>query len=419
MTAARRLALFAGAAGLALTIGGSPAGAAGTPGAAAEGYGVFVDAHLLAGNVPVTVGPIAWAAQDSPPGAAQPATANVASAGPAPADGSLVNHIGALTTSATATAAPAATATAQTADVSLLKQAGVPLVSADLVKAQANADCAADPNGNGTQFVNLVVGGTPIANTPAPNTVIDLTIAKVVLNEQHPANDGRGIVVNAIHVISTTAGTALFQGDIVVSHAMATVNCTNGAGTTGGSSVLPITKSVTPSTVAPGGQVAYTATITNKATADCLVTEAIDHLPVGFSPVSTAGDLGTAFTTRTRPNGALDLVFGQGTTIAQNKTATQTFVVKVGAGVAPGTYFNDVEVFCANLGDFVKGLDAPVEVQAVPATTTSTAQTATAAARTPGELPATGANTRWLLVGAALTMVAGLAGRLLRRASRR
>jgi uncharacterized repeat protein (TIGR01451 family) len=384
------------------------------PGAAAEGYGLLVDAHLLAGNVPLQQGPLAWAAQDYPPGAAQPATANVLGAGPQPADGSVVNHVGVMDSTASATNTPKAVGVAEAAQVSLLNQAGVPLISADLVRSQANADCSTDPNATGTTFVNLSVGGTPVGNTPAPNTVIDLVVAKVIINEQHPAADGRGIVVNAIHVISTTTGSPLFLGDIIVSHAMATVSCTNGAGTTGSSSILPITKTVTPNVVNPGAQVTYTATFTNKSTDDCLVNEAIDHLPPGFTLVSTAGDLGTAASTRDRPGGAVDIVVAGGSTIAHGKSATQTFVVKVGDKVAPGVFFNDVELLCANIGDFVKGLDAPVQVVAVPAPTPPIT-----AAPAPAQLPETGADTRGLALGAAIALVAALAGRTLRRTAHR
>lgn len=371
---------------LALATGGL-AQASTAPGAAADAYGVLVDAKLLAQNVPVVVGPISQASQEYPPGAAQPSAAQVASIGPVPADGSLIKHIGAVTALAGATGMPQARAQAETADVSLLADAkGVPAISADLVRADANSDCTKAPNADGTTFVNLSIGGQPFDGSPPPNTVIDLQLVRVILNEQHPAADGRGIVVNAIHVISTTTGDPLIRGDVVVSHAMSTVSCPNGAGSTGGDNVISITKSVSPETAAPGDALTYAVTLTNKSAEDCLVTRAIDHLPAGFTFVSTSGDLGSALDVsppEARPGGGLELVVGNGKTVAAGKSAHQTFVVKVGEHQAPGVYFNDVELFCANLGDYVKGLDAPVTVTGTPPTTPPTTTPTTPVTRPP------------------------------------
>jgi uncharacterized repeat protein (TIGR01451 family) len=339
--------------------------AATAPGAAAEAYGLMVDVQLLAQNIPVATGEISHASQDYPPGAQAPAEDSVLEAGPIPDDGSLVKHVGVLTAMAGASGQPQGLALAEVADVSLLVQDGAPTITADVVRAMSESDCTKAPNATGTTFVNLSIGGQPIDGTPPPNTVIDLQIAKVILNEQHPASDGRGFVVNAIHVISTTAGDPLLRGDIVVAHAVSTVSCPGGPGSTGGQNEVQITKTVSPETAAPGDTLTYTAKITNKAAQPCLVTKAIDHLPVGFTFVSTSGDLGNALDVsppEARPGGGLDLVLGNGKTIAPNATATQTFVVKVGAQQAPGVYYNDVEVYCANLGNYVKGLDAPVTV---------------------------------------------------------
>jgi uncharacterized repeat protein (TIGR01451 family)/LPXTG-motif cell wall-anchored protein len=289
------------------------------------------------------------------------------------------------------------------------------MITADLVRAQANTDCAVDPNAAGTTFVNLKINGTPVENTPAPNTVYDLTVAKVILNEQHPGFDGRGIVVNAIHVISTTTGDALFRGDVIVSHAMSTVNCPGGPGTTGDSNVVKIVKTVTPNTVAPGDEVTYVTKISNTSSSPCLVTAAVDHLPGGFEFVSTTGDLGSALDRTpppTRPGGGFELYVGAGKTIAAGASATQTFVVKVGANLAAGVYYNNVEIFCANIGDFVKGLDAPVRVtdesepEAQPSESPSAApapEPQPAPSENPGPLPHTGgASPLWMLTGALL-----------------
>lgn len=408
MVKARRVAVLFGFVLVAGAVAATaPAQGAEAVGSGAEGYGLLVDVQLLPSRTPVQAGPVSWSAQDWPPGAPSPATANVVSAGPLPADGSVVNHVGVLTSSASATGVPAAVATAEVHDVSLLKSGDASRVTADVVKAQANSDCSTNPNADGTTFVNLIVDGVPIEGTPEPNTVIDLGVARVILNEQHPASDGRGIVVNAIHVISTTSGDPLLRGDVIVSHAMSTVRCNNGAGSTGAANLVQIVKTVTPSTSEAGGQVTYSATITNNAAEDCLVNRVVDHLPPGFSLVSTAGDLGATATTAPRPGGAIDVSVGNGVTIGAGKSVSQTFVVKVGDSVAPGTYFNDVEVFCANLGDFIKGLDAPVTVTAAKVPASNAVQGATALPSAPRELPKTGGAPPALL--AALALFIGLA----------
>lgn len=329
------------------------------PAASADAYGLLVDVKLLPTHTPLLQGPIARSTQDAPGGAAAPAENQVTKAGPLPADGSLVKHVGVMTTIAGANVAPNAVASAEVVDVQLLGEA----ITADVVRAQANTDCVNSPNATGTTFVNLKVNGTPIDNTPAPNTVIDLQVAKVILNEQRPAFDGRGIVVNAIHVISTTAGDPLFRGDVIVSHAMSTVNCTNGAGSTGSSNVVKLVKEATPTVAQAGTEVTYSAAVTNSSSSACLVNQFIEHLATPFEFVSTSGDFGASLDRQlTRDDGGIDLILGNGTTIAAGGTFKQTFVVKVKEGAAPGVYYNNLEILCANLGDYVKGLDAPVMI---------------------------------------------------------
>ena len=339
------------------------------PGASAEAYGVYVDVRLLAGNIPVQQGPLIRATQDYPPGAAAPAEANLLQAGPIPAAGELVNNIGVVSSLAGATSAPQAVASSQAANVELFSQAGIPLITADLIRAQSNSDCVTDPNDEGTEFVNLRIAGQvdPIEN-PAPNTVITvlpvgLEALKIVINEQHPAADGRGLVVNAIHVYGTDTGDPLFRGDVVIAHAMSTVSCTNGKGSTGGPTPdIFMTKDVTPNTGRPGDTVTYNASVKNNNAKPCIVNVFIDHLPQAFDFVSTSGDLGTEATVAPREGGGVDLKMGNGVTIAPGATAKQKFVLKVRDDAAPGVYFNNLEIFCANLGNFVKGLDAPFEV---------------------------------------------------------
>lgn len=390
------------------------------PASAADAYSLMVEARVVpVVPVPVTVSvpPVARASQVSPP--EQPAAnqAQVLNTGPVPADSALVDRVGVMTSSARATTTPQATAISEAADVNLLGAGTAARIRADVVRAQANADCNAAPNATVT-FFNLSVNGTPITNTPAPNTVIDLGVAKLILNEQRPAFDGRGIVVNAIHVVSTNTGDPLLRGDIVVSHAMSTVNCPNGAGTTGTDSVVKLIKDVTPTSGVTGTQLTYTAKVTNNATEACLVNHVIDHLPVGFEFVSTAGELGTTATTRARPDTGIDVFVGNGVSIPVGGTKTQTFVVKIGKDVKPGVYFNNLEIFCADLGNFVKGLDAPVEVLAAAQTTTTTSSSSTTTtteapavlgrgSQPAGELAETGPMAVLRILGA-LALAAGL-----------
>jgi hypothetical protein len=334
------------------------------PAASADAYGLLVDVQLLPTKTPVRNGPVSRASQDYPVGAAQPAEASFLKVGPLPADGALVEKAGVMTSIAGANAGPLGVASAEVVGVELLGAGtAAPMITADLVRAQANTDCVNNPNATGTTFVNLKINGTPIEYTPAPNTVIDLTVAKVILNEQRPAFDGRGIVVNAIHVISTSTGDALFRGDIIVSHAMSTVSCPNGAGTTGSSNVLKMVKNATPSVATPGTEVTYQAKVTNTSSQACIVNQFIEHLAPAFDFVSTTGDFGTALDrTVARTSGGSDLILGNGKTIPANGTFNQTFVVRVKEGATPGVYYNNLEILCANIGNWVKGLDAPVQV---------------------------------------------------------
>ena len=340
------------------------------PGASADAYGVLVDARLLAGNVPVDVGPLAPASQDYPPGADTPATADILQAGPIPGGGELVQNVGVISSMAGANAQPEAVASSQAANVELLSQAGVPLITADLVRAQSNSNCVDDPNATGTEFVNLRVAGNVLPINPPPNTEIDilpvpgLNVLRIVLNEQHPTADGRGLVVNAIHIYSTTTGDALFRGDLIIAHAMSTVSCPNGKGSTGDpDSDIYMTKDVTPVQGKAGDTVTYNASIKNNSDQPCLVNKFIEHLPQAFELVSTSGALGDEAEVVARQGGGEDVVIKpDDVTIAAGATATQKFVLKVKSDAEPGVYFNNLELFCANLGNWAKGLDAPFQV---------------------------------------------------------
>jgi len=88
------------------------------------------------------------------------------------------------------------------------------LIRATVVKAEANSSAnsgGASSNEAGSQFVGLVVAGTPITVNPAPNTKINLSgLGYVILNEvigPFNATTGTHITVNMIHVVVNTANT--------------------------------------------------------------------------------------------------------------------------------------------------------------------------------------------------------------------
>jgi hypothetical protein len=117
--------------------------------------------------------------------------------------------------------------TADVHDVNLL--AG--LITATEVKAvstTSNDATGLHVSSVGSTFVDLVVGGTAITGTPAPNTVLTLSVGgqvvgTVTLNEQVQSISATkaALTVNMIHVKLTAAipGVATAGTDIIVSHA--------------------------------------------------------------------------------------------------------------------------------------------------------------------------------------------------------
>jgi uncharacterized repeat protein (TIGR01451 family) len=127
-----------------------------------------------------------------------------------PADGSIVSSSTAASDTTGANGATASTSSsyAQVEKACVVKLATSCLVTADLIRAQANSSATASTrssNATGTQLSNVKVGSLPlIVGTPAPNTVIPLLgIGFVVLNEQVP--DGpetghTGLTVRGLHL---------------------------------------------------------------------------------------------------------------------------------------------------------------------------------------------------------------------------
>lgn len=101
------------------------------------------------------------------------------------------------------------------------------VIKAQTVVAMANSasnGATAASNSDGSSLVGLVVNGTPITGSVAPNTRIDLPgIGTVTLNEQSLSGDGvtsSGLKVNMIHVLLKDSLTGLITtGEIIVGSA--------------------------------------------------------------------------------------------------------------------------------------------------------------------------------------------------------
>ncbi len=86
-------------------------------------------------------------------------------------------------------------------------------ITADSVVAQASQVAVAAGTGS-TTIDNLLVNGTPVAITGAPNQIVGIPGGQIVINEQSISSTGTA-VVNAIHV--TVTGVA----DVVIASATA------------------------------------------------------------------------------------------------------------------------------------------------------------------------------------------------------
>jgi uncharacterized repeat protein (TIGR01451 family) len=402
---------------LPLVVGlGAPAHAATAPaGAFAESYGLLVDDTLLEGAVPVNIGPEAPATSSCPP-AGGTKSAQVLDVGDsAVARAQVIND-----TATTDCSKPSSKAVSNIATVDALGAAEPLAIHADAVTAKSETTCTKNPTGN-TDIVNLTIGGQAIdiPNPIPPNTEVNLSPLvgiNIILNEQHPASEGRGLVVNAIHVIANASGAlpiggSVIRGDIIIAHAVSGVVCPNGPGGTNGDLPKPdisFAKDANPDSAKPGDTVTYSATITNQsADKPCEVLKFVDHIAPVFELVSTAGPLGTKFDTPppARSDGGVDAVLRPtGVTIGAKKSVTQTFTVKVKDDAAAGTYYNTMEIFCGPGGNFVSGPLAPVTVTNTPVTP-----------ETPGEAPPpgdtfapTGLNTG--VPALALLLILGAAG---------
>ena len=416
MRSARTAFAALGACAVALLAVGSAAPAyAADPvsGGYANANGIIIDLTVLTavpvpgafGNTPIDPTTFSSASRSCLPNAADDADSllNVPAAPAATADA--VDTLASAKCNASDAVSSAA---AQTAGLKALFNAGVPTITADVIRAQSNSDCTKAPNAAGTQFVGLTIAGQAIPLNPDPNTTIPLPgLGSVIVNEQHPAANGRGLVVNGLHIIGASP---LLRGDIIISHAVSGVVCPNGLGTDRGQLPAPditFAKDANPSIANAGDTVTYTSTVTNTSTADCDVLTYFDHLDPAFDIVSTDGAFGKVFTTPApkRSDGGTEVILKPtGLIIGAGKSVTQTFVVKLKADVKPGTYYNNLELFCAVNGDFASGPLAPVTVPAPVVAPPVVAPPAPA----PEQLPRTGGAP--LVAAAGLLLLLGVAG---------
>jgi uncharacterized repeat protein (TIGR01451 family) len=356
---------------------GSPASAATNPpaGAYADAYGLTVDVTALSGAVPVQVPEQARAASSCPPAGGTKSNSILEIPGDP-----LANVKAAHDTATTDCVAKSSKAESRIVDADALIDTPA-FIHADAITATSTTSCTAAPKGS-LDVVNLVVGGTNITeqfkNGIPPNTkvldpVLSLLGLTVILNEQHPASLGRGLVVNGVHVIASGTGAipiggAVIRGDIIIAHAVSGVVCPGGPGTDNGGLPKPdisFYKGASPSAADPGDTVTYTATITNQSTTPCEVLKFVDHIAPAFTLVSTSGPLGTALEkpAPSRVDGGVDAVLRPtAVVIGAGKSITQLITVTVKDDATPGTYYDTLEIFCGPNGDFVSGPLAPVTV---------------------------------------------------------
>jgi uncharacterized repeat protein (TIGR01451 family) len=414
---ARKLVATAGAAALTVLVAGAAPARAADPvsGGFANANGIIVDLTVLTaipvpgpfGGTPIDPNTFASSSQSCPPTAAKSDPHELLNVGAEPAADANTIDTDAMAKCNVSDAV--ASAAAQTEGLKALFNGAAPVITADIIRAQANSDCTKAPNATGSQFVNLTIAGQAIPANPPPNTTIPLgPIGSVIVNEQHPSANGRGIVVNGLHVIGASP---LLRGDLIISHAVSGVVCPNGAGSAIDQGLakpdITFAKDANPSTANAGDTVTYTATVTNTSTADCDVLRFFDHLDPAFDYVSTEGGFGKTVTTPApkRSDGGTDvIVVPSGVVLAAGKSLTQTFVVKLKADVKPGTYYNNLELFCAVNGDFASGPLAPVTVPAPVVAPPAAPPPAPA----PQQLPRTGGAP--LLAAAGLLLLVGFAG---------
>ena len=122
--------------------------------------------------------------------------------------------------------------------------------------------------------------------------------------------------------------------------------------------VVTLSKTVSPTTITPGGQVTYTITIQNPGGETANVTDVIDSIPSGFSYVlnSTTGGI----TSNPKVTGGTTLTWSPAPSIATGGSLIFSFSVV--SAMTPGIYYNQVQVKGSNFTTVNTGNTAPLTV---------------------------------------------------------
>ena len=267
MSVTRKLLAATGAGALSLLfVSAGPAAAATAPsGGFADANGIIVRLTALTavpipgpfGGTPIDPNTFASSSQSCPPTAANSDPHELLNVGAAPAAEANTIDTDALAKCSASDAVAAAAA--QTEGLKALFNGAVPVITADVIRAQSNSDCTKAPNGAGSIFAGLSIAGQAIPADVPPNTTIPLgPIGSVIVNEQHPSANGRGFVVNGLHVIGASP---LLRGDLIISHAVSGVVCPSGAGKELPPPEFTFDKDANPSTAHAGDTVTYTSTV--------------------------------------------------------------------------------------------------------------------------------------------------------------
>ena len=329
-----------------VALGAAPLHAQNSPSTgASSAYGIAVDVH--AGPARVQVVPTPAVA-----GAAPSAYQRHDSAAQVDASSSTlgtVAHTGVLEVDA-ASSAPAgngASAQATVHDLQALSQALVRLEAAEVrSSAGVSGTCGSPLRGTADTVLvsaRLVVGGAVPATIsldarPAPNSIVyDALGVRVILNEQAATGDGGSsgaIMVNAIHVTLNGAALGLerVDGDLVISHAEASANCT-GAGP---GADLSAGKTADRPLAVPGKPLTYTIRIGNSGPSPASGVSVADTLPSEVTLQAATTSQGSC----SNAAGSLHCDVGD---VPAGGNVSITVQVRVSSG-ASGTLVNRVEV---------------------------------------------------------------------------
>jgi hypothetical protein len=197
MRFARRGGAVGAVVAAALVLGAMPASAAPGDGSA---YAAKVAVTLL-GTPAVAVGPLA------------PSNTN----GPTSASVANVNAAGLVTTGLVTSSATLNQETGVVHAQADIANVGLGLAALTGKIGAVNATCDATQAGvkGSSTLAGVAIPGVTVAANPAPNTTVNLLLAKIVFNEQITGGDG-SLTVNAVHVyLNAVVG----SGDVVLAQA--------------------------------------------------------------------------------------------------------------------------------------------------------------------------------------------------------